>query len=68
MHMRICMDVSFPLPVWSEVRATAETGRGLYARSKVPKGSELLRAQPLAHVVKAECRNTVCQACLKEIE
>ena len=60
------MAASFSLPKALEVKTSAEMGRGLYAREAVPEGQELMRVQPIAHVVKDSRRERVCQRCLGE--
>ena len=60
--------VMFALPPSLEVKETPSSGRGLYTVQAFPPGTQLLTAQPLAHVVKETFRDRLCHNCFKKIE
>ena len=52
----------FPSTV--EVKETKEFGRGVYAREKIPRGTEILRSEPLVHVLETSAVEDYCSCCL----
>lgn len=60
------MAVAYPLSV--EVRRTEEWGRGLYAKSRIRLGTEVLSSEPYAHVLSNSERGSCCDYCLQRAE
>lgn len=52
-----------------EVREEEEGwGRGVYTKEPLLAGVEVVRAEPLVHVLSNEFRHKICDFCLKESE
>ena len=51
-----------------EVRGSELFGRGLFAAAALPRGAEIMRAEPLVHVLSNDVRGHLCDYCLKESE
>ena len=49
-----------------EVRECEQYGRGLYAKTAVSLGVEVLRAEPFVHVLNNDFRGELCDYCLQE--
>ena len=56
--------VSSPL----EVRESPRWGRGVYTAAALSPGVEVMRAEPLVHVLSNDVRGQLCDYCLKESE
>ena len=56
-------DLSIPATV--EVRSSEGFGRGLYARSQIRPGADILRDEPYAHVLSKAERGGSCDYCLR---
>ena len=51
-----------------EVRESEGWGRGLYAVATLSRGLEVIRTEPLVHVLSNDVRGQLCDFCLKESE
>ena len=51
-------------PPTVEVKETEELGRGLYAREEIRRGTEVLRSEPLVHVLNTSDVEKYCSYCL----
>ena len=47
-----------------EVKETEEYGRGLYASEEIPRGTEILRSEPLVHVLNTSDVDKYCSYCM----
>lgn len=52
------------LPSNLELRQEEELGRGVFAKTKIQPGTELLTALPYVHSVSDTARGNVCDYCL----
>ena len=52
-------------PPTLEVKKTEEFGRGVYARQKIPRGTEILRSEPFVCVLDTDELKSYCNFCLK---
>ena len=67
-HRSMADHIAVSLPPSIEIKNSPLSGRGLYARSEFPRGSKLLNAHPLAHVVKNSLKAEICHNCLKKLK
>lgn len=51
-----------------EVRECEQYGRGLYARTAISLGVEVLRVEPFVHVLNNDFRGELCDYCLREFK
>ena len=49
-----------------EVREREAWGRGVYAATALSTGLEVMRAEPLVHVLSNDVRGQLCDFCLRE--
>lgn len=49
-----------------EMRECEPYGRGLYAKTAISLGVEVLRAEPFVHVLNNDFRGELCDYCLQE--
>lgn len=49
-----------------EVRESEQYGRGLYSRTAISPGVEMMRAEPFVHVLNNDFRGKLCDYCLLE--
>ena len=57
----------FSLPDSLEIACDERSGRGIYCRQTIARGSEILTALPLGHVAIIGC-NHCCHGCLSTTE
>ncbi len=53
-------------PPFLEVKRTEECGRGLYAKTRIRLGTEVLTSEPYAHVLSKSERGKYCDHCLQQ--
>ena len=58
-------DYNSLFPEFLEVRRTGEFGRGVYTKRRLLPGTELVRADPVTHVLSSSERGLRCDNCLE---
>ena len=56
------------LPRTLELRTVEDMGRGVFAKSPLPVGTQVLTCLPVAHCTSIEDRGNVCESCLQSAE
>lgn len=56
------------LPRTLELRTVEDMGRGVFAKSPLPVGAQVLTCLPTAHCTSVEGRGSVCESCLQSAE
>lgn len=54
------------IPSSLEVRESEQYGRGVYAATAFSPGTEVMRAEPIVHVLSNDVRGQMCDFCLNE--
>ena len=66
--VHVCSSMEKLVPPGLKVLESSGFGRGLFSKSDLAPGTEVLVSQPFLHVISSTSRGSLCDQCLKSSE